>query len=83
MLQEIELEDDLTLLLYIFSAKYLDIRLKEDFSELEEEKQVIVNKVQSNMYNYYLKAHNTSEIVKVAQALPFQDASVKEKEKNL
>jgi hypothetical protein len=57
--------------LYISSAKFLDTHLKKDFSELKEEKQVIVNKMQSDMYNYYLKAHNTSEIVRIAQVLLF------------
>jgi hypothetical protein len=33
------------------------------------------------MYNYYLKAYSTSEIIKVAQILPFQDILIKEKEK--
>jgi hypothetical protein len=31
MLQEIELKDDITLPLYILSAKYLNICIKEEF----------------------------------------------------
>jgi hypothetical protein len=44
MLQKIDLKDDITLSLYISSAKYLNTHIDEKFSEVDEE-EVIVNEV--------------------------------------
>jgi hypothetical protein len=56
---------------YILSAKYLDIYIKEEFSKVDEEEEVIVNKVQIDIYKYYLKVYNISKIVTVVQVLSF------------